>query len=340
MSRFTRSALVLALAGALVVPVAARAPITIRLATITPVGSSWHKALTDMGAEWNTKTAGRVKLTVYAGGTQGDEAAVIRLMRPSVDQLQASLLMSAGLAQIDPAFDVFGMPFFFQDDAEAYTVVQKLAPTLEAKVNAKGFHILSWGSAGWVQLFSKKPLKTLDDVKAAKMYTSQGDEKSVQWYKSNGFHPVALNANDIPAQLKLPNGMIDTAPTPPYPALMLQMFRDAKYMLDVRVAPLLGALVITNSAWSKMDAADQKVVAEAAQTFEKRIMVEAPKQDADSVATMKTRGLVVQTLDPKAAAEFRAAADKLVPAMRGTLVPADMFDAATRERDAFRKTKK
>lgn len=340
MSRFTRSTLVLALAGALAVPVAARAPITIKLATITPVNSSWHKALLDMGAEWNTKTAGRVKLTVYAGGTQGDEAAVIRLMRPQVDQLQASLLMSAGLAQIDPAFDVFGMPFFFQDDAEAYTVVQKMAPTLESKVNAKGFHILSWGSAGWVQLFSKKPIKTLDDVKAAKMYTSQGDDKSVQWYKNNGFHPVALNANDIPAQLKLPNGMIDTAPTPPYPALMLQMFRDAKYMLDVRVAPLLGALVVTNAAWSKIDAADQKVVADAAQAFEKRIMADAPKQDADSVATMKTRGLVVQTLDPKAAAEFRAAADKLVPAMRGTLVPADMFDAATRERDAFRKTRK
>jgi len=340
MSRFTRSALILAFAGALAIPVAARAPITIKLATITPVNSSWHKALLDMGNEWNTKTAGRVKLTVYAGGTQGDEAAVIRLMRPGVDQLHASLLMAPGLAQIDPAFDVFGMPFFFQDDAEASAVVKKLAPTLETKVNAKGFHILGWGSAGWVQLFSKKPLKTLEDVKAAKMYTSQGDEKSVQWYKSNGFHPVALNANDIPAQLKLPNGMIDTAPMPPYPVLMLQVFRDAKYMLDVRVAPLLGALVISNNAWNKIDAADQKIVADAAQAFEKRVMVDAPKQDADSVATMKTRGLLVQALDPKAATEFRAAADKLVPAMRGALVPADMFDAATRERDAFRKTRK
>jgi hypothetical protein len=68
-------------------------------------------------------------------------------------------------------------------------------------------------------------------------------------------------------------------------------------------------------------------------------MADAPKQDTDSVATMKTRGLVVQPLDPKAAAEFRGAADKLVPAMRGTLVPADMFDAAVRERDAFRKSK-
>jgi TRAP-type C4-dicarboxylate transport system substrate-binding protein len=339
MSRLIRSTLAVAFVAAVVVPLAARAPVTIKLATIVPNGSSWHKGLTEMGAAWDTKTSGRVKLIVYPGGTQGDEASTIRMMRPGVDQLQANLLMSSGLAQIDPAFDVFGMPFFFQDDAEAYAVLQKLAPTLEARAQAKGFHILAWGSAGWVQLFSKKPLKTLDDVKQAKMYTSQGDDKSVQWYKSNGFHPVALNANDIPAQLKLPNGMIDTAPTPPYPALMLQMFRDAKYMLDIRVAPLFGALIITNSAWSKIDPADQKMVTEAAQAFEKRVMADAPKQDNDSVATMKTRGLMVQTLDPKAASEFRAAADKLVPAMRGSLVPSDMFDAAVRERDAFRKSK-
>ena len=65
MSPLKRSALVLALASALAVPVVARAPITIRLATVVPAGSSWDKALRDMGAEWDTKTSGRVKLTVY-----------------------------------------------------------------------------------------------------------------------------------------------------------------------------------------------------------------------------------------------------------------------------------
>jgi TRAP-type C4-dicarboxylate transport system substrate-binding protein len=161
----------------------------------------------------------------------------------------------------------------------------------------------------------------------------------VQWYKSNGFNPVALSANDIPAQLKLSTGMIDTAPSPPYPALMLQIFRDAKFMLDVHVAPLLGALVITNNAWTKISAADQKIMTEAAATFERKVLADAPKLDADSVNTMKTRGLTVTTLDPKARAEFQAAAEKLVATMRGGMVPADVYDAVVREREAFRKTK-
>jgi TRAP-type C4-dicarboxylate transport system substrate-binding protein len=247
--------------------------------------------------------------------------------------------MVAGLSQIDDAFNVFGMPFFFQSDEEALAVQQKLTPVLQKRLDAKGFRLLCWGSGGWVQLFSKKPLKTLDDVKQAKLFTSQGDDRMVQWYKTNGFHPVALSANDIPAQLKLTTGMIDTAPSPPYPALVLQIFRDAKYMLDVRVAPLVGALVITNSAWSRIDPADQKIVQDGAKAFETRVLADAPRQDADSVATMKTRGLTVTSLDPKTTAAFRAAAEKLTATMRGTMVPADIYDMAIQERDAFRKSK-
>ena len=339
MSALKYSLVTLAVAAALGAPLAGRAPITIKLATQAPVNSAWHKALLDMGAAWDTKTSGRVKLTVYAGGTQGDELSTIRMMRPGVDQLQGNLLMASGLSQIDNGFDAFGMPFFFQSDAEATYVQQKLSPVLEQRLDAKGFRLIAWGSGGWVQLFSKKPLRTLDDVKAAKLFTSQGDDKSVQWYKANGFHPVALSANDIPTQLKLTTGMIDAAPTPPYPALVLQMFRDAKFMLDVRVAPLFGALIVTKSAWAKIDPADQQVVLAAAKAFEQRIMADAPKLDADSVATMKTRGLTVIALDPKATAEFRTAADKLIATMRGEMVPADIYDMAIREREAFRKTK-
>jgi len=262
------------------------------------------------------------------------------MMRPGVDQLQANLLMLPGLSEIDEAFNVFGIPFFFQSDTEGQYVLEKLTPLLDKRLDAKGFKLLSWGSAGWVQLFSKKPLATLDDIKAAKLYTSQGNDRMVQWYKANGFRPVALSAGDIPAQLKLSTGMIDAAPSPPYPALLLQIFRDAKYMLDVRVAPLYGAVVITNDAWNKIEANDRPIVMAAAKNAEKRLLGDAPKLDADSIATMKTRGLTVTMLDPKTAASFRAEADAFVKTMRGQMVPADIYDAAVRERDAFRKTQK
>lgn len=315
------------------------APVTIKLATLAPANTTWHKALLDMGDTWTKTTEGRVKLVVYAGGTQGDEPSALRMMRPGVGTLQAGLFTAGGLAQIDEAFNALAMPFFFESDEEELAVQNKLSPVLEQRLQAKGYRLLNWGTGGWVQIFSKKPLRSLDDVKASKLFTSKGDDRMVQFYASNGFHPVALLPTDIPAQLKLSTGLIDAAPNTPYLALTLQIFRDAKYMLDVHAAPFVGATIISTEAWNKISADDQAKVMAAAKAMETRIRAEGPKQDADSITQMQARGLQVIKLDPKANAEFRAAATKLLGSMRGNMVPADVYDMAVAARDAFRKAK-
>jgi TRAP-type C4-dicarboxylate transport system substrate-binding protein len=336
MSAFTRFLIAAGIAAAFV-PLAA-APGEIKLATLAPANTTWHKALLDMGNTWSKDTAGRVTLTVYAGGTQGDEATTIKKMRPGIETLQAAFLTVAGLADLDESFNVFSMPFFMENDEEELAVEQKLTPLLDQKLQAKGFHLLSWGTGGWIQLFSKNPLRTLADVKSAKLFTTKGSDKWIQWYVANGFHPVALLPADIPAQLKV-GGLIDTAPNPPYLALSLQIYRDAKYMLDVHIAPLSGVLVISNSAWNKITPEDRVKVTAAAQALEKRVRAEAPLQDAESVKQMTARGLQTTKLDPKSATEFRAAANQLSATMRGSMVPPDVYDLAIQARDAYRKSK-
>jgi TRAP-type C4-dicarboxylate transport system substrate-binding protein len=69
------------------------------------------------------------------------------------------------------------------------------------------------------------------------------------------------------------------------------------------------------------------------------VRTEVPKNDADAVKLMAARGLQVITPDPKAAAEFRAAGSQLASTMRGSMVPADVYDAAVQARDAFRASK-
>lgn len=336
MSASRRFAVIVAALAIPIVPLAA-APSEIKLATLVPATSTWDKALRDMGSAWKKNTGDRVTLTVYAGGTQGDEATMIRKMRSDV--FQASFITSVGLAELDDAFNVFGMPFFLESSDEEAAVEKALTPTIEKRLQAKGLHLLGWGTGGWVQVFSKKPLRTLADVKAAKLFTSKGSDKWVQWYVANGFHPVALTPADIPAQLKLGTGLIDTAPYPAYLAMSLNIYTDARYMLDLHIGPLTGALVITDTAWNRLSAEDRTAIEADAQAFESRLRTEVPKNDADAVKQMSTRGLQVITPDPKAAAEFRAAGSQLAATMRGTMVPADVYDAAVQARDAFRASK-
>ena len=336
MSRLSRF-LLLGLVALAIAPLFAATDI--KLATLVPTGTTWHTALLDMGNTWRKTTDGRVTLTVYPDGGQGDESTTVRKMRPGLETLQAGFLTAAGLAELDETFNVFAMPFFFETDEEEAAVERKLTPLFEQRLQAKGFHLLGWGTGGWVQVFSKKPLRSLGDVNNARLFTTKGADKWVQWYVANGFHPVALLPADIPAQLKLSTGLIDTAPNPPYLALSLQIFRDAKYMLDLKIAPLTAAMIISNSAWNKIAPDDRPKVTAAAQELEKSVHAKTPGQDADSVKVMVARGLQVTTLDPKATAEFRAAATELVKTMRGGMVPADVYDMAVQERDAFRKSK-
>lgn len=327
----------IAAAALLYVPVLAQAPIELKLATFAPANTTWHKALLEMGAAASKATSGRVTVRVFANGTQGPEATVVTLMR--VGQLNSALLMPAGLAQIDPSINVFAMPFFIDSDAELQHLFDKVGPEVARRFDAKGFHLLNWGSAGWVQIFSKREIRTLDDLKRAKLFTSQGDPDMVRWYTQHGFHPQALSEKEIVPQLRLPNGMIDAVPSPPYGAVALQFHSATPFMLDLQVAPLVGATVVSKTVWNRISAEDRAAVTAAAAAMQKRVLADVPRVDAEAVAAMKKAKLTVTALDPQAKAEFQRQIAALVPSLRGTIVPADLYDMAVRERDAFRQSK-
>ena len=263
--------------SAAVIPL--RAATLIKLATQAPTGTIWEKELGNLGNTWGKATDKRVTLRVFADGSAGTESATVTKMRTGT--LQAALLTAGGLSSIDKAFNVFTIPFFFENDEEEMAVQKKLEPILEQKLQAKGFHLLCWGTGGWIQIFSKKPLKTLADVKASNIYVSSDDEEMRQWYTNNGFHPKPLTIADIATQLKLPNGMIDTTPNTPYLALLTQIYSNAKYMLDVHLAPLVGAMVVTTTAWNALSPEDQRKMTEAAQAMEAKIRSESPKEDGN-----------------------------------------------------------
>lgn len=333
MSSNTLSRLAIGLAVAMSVPLVAQTPLNVRLATLAPESSPWTNALRSMGAAWSNATGSRVRLTVYAGTIPSESSAIARM---AVDGLQAATLTAAGLAEIDEAFNVFALPFFFESDAELAYVQEKVAPMIAQRLTAKQFHLINWCNAGWVQLFSKSPIRSISDLKRAKLYTGEGSPKAVQWYTSNGFHAVPLSVGEIPKQLKLPTGAIDSAPISPVFALSLQVFRDAPYMLDLRVAPLVSATVITASAWNRIAPDDRTKMLEAASAMEKQIQSQAPVLDANSITQMKAAGLQVIALDANALGAFRATAESQLATQRGDLIPADVFDAASKARATFR----
>ncbi|MEB2344960.1 MAG: TRAP transporter substrate-binding protein DctP [Deltaproteobacteria bacterium] len=318
------------LAPALAAPAQGR-PVTIKLASFVPEGSIWDKNLRQMGDEWRQATGGRVALTVFASGQQGEEATVVSKMR--LDVLQGAALTVIGLGQIDPGFNVFAVPFFYDSYDELQAVRQALTPELEKRLEAKGFVLLGWGDAGWLQVFSKSRITTLAELKALPIYTATGDDRMVQWYKANGFQPRPLAFSDIPTALT--TGLIEAVPITPIAALLLQWYRTAPHMLEIGISPLVGATIVTRKAWKAMSEADQKAVRTAAQAMQERLRTEVPEQDRDAIAEMQKRGLEVSApSDPEA---WREAGERFSALMAGSYVPAEVFERARAARDAFRR---
>jgi len=314
---------VLALAGPSSTSFAQRA---IKLATVVPDGSIWDKNLRQMADEWKEATGGRVTVTVFGGASQGDEATVLRKMR--LDALQAASFTAVGLGSIDAAFNMFDVPFFFESYDELNDVTAKLTPTIAKRLDAKGFVLLNWGHGGWTQLFTKRPVKTLDDLKGIKLYTSAGNDRMVQWFKANGFQPRPMAMTDI--MTGLTTGMIEGLPTPALAAQLFQWYRQTPYMLDIGLAPVVGASIITKKAWNTIPAGDRPKLLASAAGVEKRLQIDVPKQDQAAVAELMKRGVTVTKAN---GAEWRIQADALAKTMRGEMVPPDIFDLATKARD-------
>jgi hypothetical protein len=65
-----------------------------------------------------------------------------------------------------------------------------------------------------------------------------------------------------------------------------------------------------------------------------------PKQDDAAVVEMERRGLTVTRVRGTAEAEeWRRAGEAFAAGMRGSMVPAEIYDLAVRERNAFRESR-
>jgi len=306
---------------------------TIKLATLAPDGTVWHRALQEMGAEWQRATSNGVQLRIYPGGVAGDDPDMVRKMR--IGQLQAALLTVAGLASIDGEINVFTIPLFFDSYEEHAYVLDKLRPYFAQRFEQRGYVLLGWAHGGWVHLFSKQPVRTVEDLRSIKLFSWAGDDTFIQVWKSNGFHPVALASTDILTGLQ--TGMIDAIPTTPLAALTLQWYKQTPYMTELGVAPLVGALVMTKTAWDRIPEAQRPALRSAALAAEAKMSHEIPRLDDEAVQQMKERGLTVVGLDgDPAAGGWRKLADTFAERMRKSMVPEEVFAQALRYRDEYR----
>jgi len=298
---------------------------TLRIATVAPAGSSFHKSLQALGEQWRAAPGGGAALDIYPG-TQGGEAQIARRMR--VGQIQGAVLTANGLGQISrEAVALQLMPMMFRSWQEVDYVREALRPILEKRLYDAGYVVIFWGDAGWVRFFSTRPIQTVADLKTMRVYADGQDAASFSLMRDY-YTPVALEPDKI--LLGLRNGMIDAVPMPAFLANFLQVETEARYMLDMRWAPLVGAMVVTRGAFESLPAETREFMLRTGREAGRRIREQARSEDEAAVTAMRDKhGLQVVSFSPPADAEWREKVERVYPEIRGRVVPATTFDAVT-----------
>ena len=311
------------------------ADMQLRIGTLVPKNSLYHRQLLEMGEAWR-KAQGGGKYLVFPDGSQGGEADMVRRMR--IGQLQGGLLSVVGLREIEPGIAALqNMPLMFRSWEEVDYVREKMRPAMEQRFLEKGFVVLAWGDAGWVRFFSKKPAFKPDDFKGMKFFAWGSESEQQEIMKSLGYTPVPLETGDILPAIQ--TGMIDAVPSTPYFALATQIYGTAQNMLDLNWAPIVGALVVTKKAWDEMSPAGQQALRDAGARAGTQIRTKARQEVDEAVDAMKKRGLTVNTPTPEQMKAWNALADNLYPRIRGKLVPAATFDEVMVHLKAYRSGK-
>lgn len=306
---------------------AANDAVKIRLGTLAPRGTSWHRSLLEMGEKWRAAQGPGAAFIVYTDGSQGGEADMVRRMR--VGQLNAALLSVVGLTEIDDSVAALQkMPMMFRSWEELDYLREKLRPGLEKRFLDKGFVVLFWGDAGWVRFFSREPALRPADYRKMKVFAWAGDNPQVDIMKALGYQPVVLEISDILPGLQ--TGMISMVPSTPFYALIGQFYNHAPYMLDMNWVPIVGAVVVTRKAWDAMTPSAQQALRQAGDAVGAELRAISRRENEESVEAMKKRGLRVQPVTPELEAEWRGVAEQAYPMIRGRMVPAELFDEVQR----------
>lgn len=280
--------LLLPLAWLLLLPVTAlQAAQVIKIATLSPDGTSWMRAMRAAGDEITKGTQGRVELHFYPGGVMGNDQSVIRKIRAG--QLQGGAVTAGALVGVDKDIQVYGIPFLFRDLQEVDLVRKRLDDTLLADLERKGFIGFGFAEGGFAYLLSTRPVKTIADLKAGKVWSPEGDTISLTAFESVGVAPVTLPLTDVLTALQ--TGLIDTVASSPTGAIALQWHTRVKYLTEVPLLYTYGILVITDQAFKKLSAPDQALMRQVLGRSFQRIDAQNRRDNEDALKALKQQGI-------------------------------------------------
>jgi TRAP-type C4-dicarboxylate transport system substrate-binding protein len=282
--------------------------ITINLASSLPRNSPWGRTLDRIAAEWSRTTNGEVNLHVLHQypGSEGDY-----LMKLRQDKIQAAIFTSIALNSVAPEVMALSIPFLIRNNEELDVVLQEVRPILNSRIEEEGYINLVLVKAGWVKIFSRHPIYTPQDLKRLKVGTSPDEQELMDAFRTMGFQMVRVSLTDVAQRLN--SGMIDAIYQSPISVSALQLYRVAKHMSTVNLAPFMGGVLMNKHAWARIPSQYQAPLREIVRRAGTEIENSFQQGEEEAIANMRQNGVTINQASPSQEQEWYQEINRYLP---------------------------
>lgn len=276
---------------------AAQAEMKLKFADIHPAGYPTVVAEENMGKALTKETNGELTFQYFPGGVLGSEKEVIEQMQVGAVQLSRVSLGIVG--PVVPDVNVFNMPFIFRDQQHMRNVIDgPVGDEILGKITNSEFGLvaLAWMDGGTRNIYTKKPVRKLEDLKGMKIRV-QGNPMFIDMMNAMGGNGIAMDTGEIFSALQ--TGVIDGAENNPPTLLEHNHFQNAKFYSLTGHLILPEPIVMSKITWEKLTPDQQEMVKKAAKAAQAEERVLWDKKSAASEEKLKAAGVEFITVDKK-----------------------------------------
>ena len=297
----------------------------VKLASPLPRESPWGRTLDRIASEWSRITNGQVRLSIRHGGIEGSESKM--LLSLASDTIQAGIFTPFGLSEIDKSIMTLSAPFLIRNDRELDAVMREMQNDLEARINRGNYFMLAWSKSGFVQIFSRDPVYTPDDLRRMRIASNAEAAEMNTAFKTMNFQIVESDWTDVGNKLNA--GTVQAIYQNPAAVAAFQLHSILKNMMSTNIAPVLGGIVMNQLTWRKIGDLNpryQQDLLRVTRSIATEFDTSIQKTVSDAVQTMTRAGLKVN--NPTAAQEqlWYSEIERVTPSLLGTTYDRDLYN--------------
>lgn len=276
-------------------------PKELKFAMQTNPGTAQYDGLEKFAELVQQKSGGKLKIKIFGGGALGGDLAVVSSLQGGtieMSQMNASLLN--GLVK---EFSVFDFPYLFNNEQEAYAVVDgPIGKKLMDKLPEKGIVGLAYPELGFRHISnSKRPVTKLEDLQGLKIRVIQTP------VYIDMMNALGANATPLPfpeVYTALEQKTVDGATNPLVTIPVMKFNEVQKYLTLTRHMYNPQIIIVSKKVWDKLSTDEQKILQEAAneaRDFEREV---SRKKNAEALEELK-KSMQVTELSAEELARWR-----------------------------------